>query len=118
MANKKRIDFDQLENLLQINCTKYEVAAFFGVSEDTIERRVKEHYEETFAVIKQRFASHANISIRRKQIEVAQAGNVKMLIWLGKNMLNQTDKMEHAGNSEKPVLNLNFSRGRDEKTHD
>ena len=31
------------------------------------------------------------MKLRRKQIEVAMSGNHTMLIWLGKNMLGQSD---------------------------
>jgi hypothetical protein len=32
------------------------------------------------------------ISLRRQQIETAKKGNVSMLIWLGKQLLDQSDK--------------------------
>lgn len=34
------------------------------------------------------------MSLRRKQYEMAAGGNPTMLIWLGKQYLNQTDKNE------------------------
>ena len=34
------------------------------------------------------------ISLRRQQIEAAKKGNVAMLIWLGKQLLEQADKRE------------------------
>ena len=34
------------------------------------------------------------ISLRRQQIEAAKAGNTAMLIWLGKQLLEQADKRE------------------------
>ena len=34
------------------------------------------------------------ISIRRQQIEAAKKGNTAMLIWLGKQLLEQADKRE------------------------
>jgi hypothetical protein len=39
-------------------------------------------------------ASVGKISLRRKQYSIAQEGNVTMLIWLGKNWLGQTDKLD------------------------
>ena len=35
------------------------------------------------------------MSLRRKQFELAISGNLGALIWLGKNLLGQTDRMEH-----------------------
>lgn len=39
------------------------------------------------------------LSLRRKQSEMAQEGNVTMLIWLGKQLLGQKDStsIEHSG---------------------
>ena len=34
------------------------------------------------------------VSLRRQQIEVAKGGNVTMLIWPGKRLLEQSDKRE------------------------
>jgi len=33
-------------------------------------------------------------SLRRNQWKLAQDGNATMLVWLGKNMLDQTDKLD------------------------
>ena len=33
-------------------------------------------------------------SLREKQYDVAMSGNVSMLIWLGKQVLGQSDKQE------------------------
>jgi len=42
----------------------------------------------------QKVELNLQMSLRRKQIEVALKGNVSMLIWLGKQMLGQMDKQE------------------------
>jgi hypothetical protein len=47
--------------------------------------------------------------LRKKQIEVALAGNVSMLIFLGKNMLGQSDKQEISGPDGSPVMQLPLS---------
>ena len=39
-------------------------------------------------------------SLRRMQWEKAQSGNTTMLIWLGKQMLGQKDKLETSENNE------------------
>jgi hypothetical protein len=43
--------------------------------------------------------------LKNKQIQVALGGNVVMLIWLGKQYLGQTDKIEESGG-----LNINVTR--------
>ena len=89
------IDWDQFEKLCQMHCTLKEIAGFFKCSEDTIQNRVKDQYGKTFSAAWDEFASHGRISLRRKQFEVALRGNVNMLRWLGQNLLNQTDSVEH-----------------------
>lgn len=81
-----QIDRKLLEDLASIGCTTPEMARILGVSEDTLERR--------FAGIIEKGRANLDMSLRRKQVEVAQTGNVTMLIWLGKQRLDQKDKVE------------------------
>jgi len=60
-----------------------------GVSPDTITRNYAEPYKRGIATLKQ--------SLRRKQVNLALRGNVTMLIWLGKQWLDQSDKREVSG---------------------
>lgn len=91
---KIEIDWDEFDKLCNMQCTLVEIAGWFDCSEDTIERRVKEKYEITFAERYKKKSAKGKISLRRKQMEVASSGNVTMLIWLGKQYLNQRDKRE------------------------
>lgn len=88
------IDFKEFEKLCALACTQVEIAEWFDCSPDTIDRRVKEHYGETFAEVFKKKSSKGKISLRRKQFEVALTGNVTMLIWMGKQLLGQSDKQE------------------------
>ena len=86
------IDWDIFDKLCGIQCTLAELCAFFGCSEDTVERRVKEHSGLKFADYYTQKRKAGFVSLRRKQFETAMKGNVTMLIWLGKQWLNQVDK--------------------------
>lgn len=87
---KKPIDEEQLRKLGRIMCTNEEVAAFFGVSADTIERR--------FAGVLKEEREKGKTSLRRFQYLAAEKGNTAMLIWLGKQFLGQTDRIEQNQN--------------------
>lgn len=89
-----QIDFEQLDKLLGLQCTLVEVAGWFDCSEDTIERIVKKEKGMTFAEYFRQKRQKGVISLRRKQYEVAMNGNVALLIWLGKQYLGQTDRIE------------------------
>lgn len=84
MARPKiEIDEEQVKKLAAINCSLAEMAAVLGCSVDTLGRRFAEVIEEG--------RSSGKMSLKRKQYEVAMSGNVTMLIWLGKILLEQRD---------------------------
>jgi len=80
------IDSEQIEALASYGCNVREMADFFKCDESTIRKRFK---AEIAAGI-----SDGKIRLRQKQFDIAMAGNVSMLIWLGKQMLGQSDRME------------------------
>ena len=83
---KKQIDPDVVSKLASIHCTMEEIAHVVGCSVDTLERR--------FADIIKQAKSKGKTSLRRYQWLAAEKGNTAMLIWLGKQLLGQTDKVE------------------------
>lgn len=103
---KKEIDFKILEGMCGVQCTLKEIASCFNCSEDTIERRCKEETGLRFADFYKKHQSSGKISIRRAQYKLAVENlNPSMLIWLGKQYLDQKDKNEMTDESEtaKPV---------------
>lgn len=48
----------------------------------------------TYGQIYEQKKGLGKISLRRKQLQTALAGNPALLIWLGKNLLKQSDKVE------------------------
>jgi hypothetical protein len=80
------IDSDQVLKLAQIGCKNEEIASWFSCSTDTIERR--------FAGELAKGRANMQMSLRRKQMDVALNGNVVLLIWLGKQMLGQIDRAQ------------------------
>lgn len=90
----KEIDFEKLKELCGIMCTMREVASIFNCSEDTIERRIKEKYDMGWKEYYGMHKGDGQASLRRKQMEVAMSGNPTLLVWLGKQYLEQSDKSE------------------------
>lgn len=90
-------EFEQLINMIRIQCTAEEIADVFGMSEDTLGRRIAERNIEgvkNFADLYKKHSGEGKASLRREQWKLAQAGNPTMLVWLGKQMLGQRDKHE------------------------
>lgn len=90
---KKEISKEQFEKLCGLQCTLDEIAGFFNCSADTIERFAKKTYNRTFADVFKEYSAQGKISLRRYQFKLAEK-SAAMAIFLGKNMLGQTDKQE------------------------
>tara|TARA_R110000868_G_scaffold142286_2_gene359502 strand:+ start:933 stop:1244 length:312 start_codon:yes stop_codon:yes gene_type:complete len=79
-----KLDHDLIFKLATIHCTYAEIAGIIGTSTTTLEKRFKHLIEKG--------RSEGKKSLRRKQMEVAlEKGDVRMLIWLGKQYLDQKD---------------------------
>ena len=93
-VKKKEIDFDELDELLRIQCTSVECAAVFHVSVDILNKRIKEKHGVTFTDYSDAKKAGGKTNIRRKQFQRAEAGSDTMLIWWGKQYLGQSDKLD------------------------
>lgn len=97
MARPKiKIIKEIFENACGIQCTLEEIASVFGCSEDTIRRWTKEEYGERFATIYKKYSAKGKMSLRRMQWKLAEKSPA-MAIFLGKNMLGQSDRPTPAG---------------------
>jgi hypothetical protein len=86
------IDLAELEKLCGLQCTDEEIAAWFGVATRTIERRRR---VRKFADVMDRGKAKGRISLRRQQMKLLESGSASMGIWLGKQILGQTDEIRH-----------------------
>jgi len=85
------IDSADVEKLAQLGATQIEIARFVGVAFSTLEERLKQpDYREAY----ERGIGNLHMSLKRKQVEMALAGDRTMLIWLGKNYLGQRDNLD------------------------
>ena len=81
---KKKVVFDDdVYKLAAMGCTNREIAVWFDVDEDTLKRNFTPILAKGREDMKQR--------LRMAQIKLALQGNATMLIWLGKNILGQSD---------------------------
>lgn len=88
---KLDVDFDKLAILCQYPLRNEDIADLMDLSMDTISRAIKKKFNVTFAEYKEQKQSKLRFTLLQKQVEVAKAGNVVMLIWLGKQYLGQSD---------------------------
>lgn len=98
MARPKiEIDWKQFEGYCAMQCTLREIADYFNCSEDTIERRVRDHYNGGFAETFKRKRQVGLMSLRRSMFNLA-AKHPNMAIFLAKNWLGMKDVQEIKGN--------------------
>ena len=90
---RKEISREQFEKLCAMQCTEQEMCGFFGVCEDTLNSWCKRTYGDTFSEVYKKHSQDGKISLRRTQFKLAEKSPA-MAIWLGKQYLGQTDKIE------------------------
>ncbi len=85
MARPKKYDIDteEVQKLAKYGMTNVEIADFFGCDESLIRKSYSEYLTKGRAKMKLR--------LRQLQWKSAEKGNAVMLIWLGKQMLGQSD---------------------------
>ena len=85
MARPKKYNLatDQIKKLASLGCTNKEIGDFFGCSADLLEKRYSEFLTKGRAEQKLR--------LRQLQWKSAEKGNIVMQIWLGKQILGQSE---------------------------
>jgi hypothetical protein len=95
------IDGKLVLKFASLGCKTTEIADYFGCSVDTIDRRFAEELKKGRANLR--------MSLRQWQLDAARNGNASLLIWLGKQMLDQKDQIDVS--SDSPLsLTLNYER--------
>jgi|SaaInlV_120m_DNA_3_1039746.scaffolds.fasta_scaffold06691_3 hypothetical protein len=92
-----KVDLDMIAKLASIQCTGTEIASVLGVSKDTILSN------KTNRAAFDAGREKGKVSLRRKQWEVAQDGDTRMLIHLGKYWLDQRDDKAVDPEDNKPL---------------
>ena len=79
----KPVDENIVFELARLMCTNVEIAGILRISHDTLTRNYRDILDEG--------RSDAKVCLRREQFRKAMEGNVQMLIFLGKQYLNQSE---------------------------
>lgn len=90
MRTKRDISVEkQVEKLAAYGLNNKEIAEVLGFDDSTLKRKFEKFLIKGKANLKEK--------LKRKQIAVAMQGNVSMLIWLGKQYLDQSEKVVETG---------------------
>lgn len=102
MAGRKKVEISwmRVDKALIAGASGVQVAAMLGVHYNTLAAKCKEEKKCDFSEYLRQKREKGNEMLLSKQFEEAMAGDRGMLIWLGKQRLNQSDKREntHTGN--------------------
>jgi len=91
---RKEINQEEFEKLCGLQCTKAEICDWFSVTDKTLESWCKRTYKKGFSEIFSEKRSKGKISLRRTQFKLAEKSPA-MAIFLGKNYLGQSDKIQY-----------------------
>ena len=90
---KAKVDVDILKNLASIGCPTYEIASVLNVSARTLNRN--------FAEIIDQYKERGKASLRKKMYDKAvKKDNTMMQIFLSKNYLGMSDKVQQTNVTE------------------
>lgn len=92
-----KIDYKLLDKLCQLQCTAAEIAGFMGITHDRLYAHILLDTGIPFSQYWKEKAQGGRASLRRRQwVKAVEEGNTQMLIWLGKQYLEQRDKIDQA----------------------
>lgn len=92
--NQTPVPPDEVELMAKIGCTDREIAEHFGITDSALRYNFTDFLVKGRSELKQR--------LRQAQLRVAFEGNATLLIWLGKQILGQTDSPLQAGKEPLP----------------
>lgn len=105
-----KIDWDTLAKLATLHATGQEMADFVGFSRNTLRERCLRDTGMEWSAWQEKHRSMGKLSLRRAQFRLAEDGNATMQIWLGKNLLGQSDdprqETETDGNATWSIVNF------------
>lgn len=102
---EREYDKKTFETLCEVQCTVDEIESILHTNQATIDKWCLKVYKENFCTIYKRYASNGKQSLRRYQFAQAKR-SATMAIWLGKNWLGQSDRIEQLEEHMKTVLTV------------
>lgn len=91
---RAQIDKNEFEKLCGLQCTLDDIAGWFEVSEDTIERWCKREYGMRFADVFRQKRVKGIVSLRKSGFDLARK-NPSVHIFYAKNYLGMRDTVEY-----------------------
>lgn len=110
---EKEIDWKKVDDLLVAGCLGTEIAGYFDMHPRTFYERVEKKYNMTFTAYSSEKKSKGESILRAHQyakaLGITDKGDNTLLIWLGKQRLNQRDHKEESKQVIQSVFKVNYS---------
>lgn len=107
------IDWKKVDDLLIAGCMGTEIAGYIGISANTLYDRVQDKYNCSFSQYSQEKKSKGESILRAHQyakaLGLTDKGDNTLLIWLGKQRLNQRDHKEESKQIIQSTFKVNYS---------
>lgn len=104
---RAKIDWEKAERLAQAGCNGVQIAAYMGIHEDTLYGACERELKTGFSAWLANKRSKGDAMILARQFESALKDKDRaMLIWLGKQRLNQRERRDYDHTSNGQALPL------------
>jgi len=108
----KEIDWDKVDDLLTAGCLGTEVAAYFDMHPNTFYDRVVARYGVSFTEFSSKRKQNGEAILRAHQyakaLGMTKEGDNTLLIWLGKQRLNQSESPNDVSITPETATNFNL----------
>lgn len=115
MARTKRaysadMSWDALNALCQYSPTLKYCAEYLNVSEDTIEKRIREYFDCTFSEYREMKAQKVVLKLKEKAFKMALDGNPMMIKYVLGNMSDWREKVESSVTNGSESFKIEISK--------
>lgn len=91
---KADIDWNKVDKYLQAQCDGVGIAGLLGIHPNTLYLACEDVHKISFSEYSAQKRGEGRELLRTKQFQAAMDGDKTMLVWLGKQYLNQREKSE------------------------
>lgn len=109
---EKEIDWKKVDDLMIAGCMGTEIAPYFDMHPKTFYGKVEDKYKMTFTEYSQEKKAKGESLLRAQQyakaLGLTDKGDNTLLIWLGKQRLNQRDNKDDQIQHPKVVFEVNY----------
>ena len=101
-----KINWEIVDGLCKIQCTQTEIMAFINIGKHTLYNACLRDHKVEFNTYYSQKSEGGKCSLRRMQWKAAEKENAALLIFLGKQYLGQSDKIEASGKGGGPLVGV------------